>query len=175
MWTLKQANASVVDLLSYKQPYGAKGNLPCRIKGCDRMMETKGLCRAHYSQAHRGDKLQPIQSYGKGHIKDGYRIISVEGNRILEHRHVMQQHLDRELLPHENVHHINGNREDNRLENLELWSTSQPSGQRVEEKLSWARDIIKLYGTSLEKEASCVSEAEEIQETMRKASRECSH
>ena len=66
---------------------------------------------------------------------------------ILEHRLVMEQYIGRPLLEHENVHHRNGNRADNRLSNLELWSTSQPSGQRVDEKVGWAREIIELYET----------------------------
>lgn len=57
----------------------------------------------------------------------------------------MQEHLGRALLPAENVHHINGLRQDNRLENLELWSTSQPCGQRVSDKLAWAREFIATY------------------------------
>lgn len=64
---------------------------------------------------------------------------------ILEHRFVMTQILGRPLLEHEEVHHKNGVRNDNRPVNLELWSTSQPKGQRVEDKVEWAREILALY------------------------------
>lgn len=80
-----------------------------------------------------------------GTIRDGgngYKIIKVPpgtpgakkfGDRsgwMWEHRYVMQQTLGRPLEKHENVHHINGKRDDNRADNLELWKRSQPAGVR---------------------------------------------
>lgn len=58
----------------------------------------------------------------------------------------MAEMIGRPLLSHESPHHKNGRRDDNRPCNLELWSTSQPPGQRVVDKLAWAREMIELYG-----------------------------
>ena len=58
----------------------------------------------------------------------------------------MERHLGRKLLPEETVHHKNGDRAYNEIENLELWSKSQPAGQRVIDKVEWARKILAEYG-----------------------------
>ena len=68
-----------------------------------------------------------------------------ENRGRLEHRIIYEKHYGIKLLPHQNIHHINGVKSDNRIENLELWSTAQPYGQRVADKVEWALELLKLY------------------------------
>jgi hypothetical protein len=93
----------------------------------------------------RGFTTRRVEKGADGYVSIG--IIGEDGkvNRMLEHRWVMEQVVGRKLLPNENVHHLNGDRADNRRDNLELWSQSQPPGQRVEDKVAWAVELLELY------------------------------
>lgn len=77
---------------------------------------------------------------------EGYRRISIFGRSVMEHRHVMEKKLRRKLRKYETVHHKNGKRSDNRLENLELWVSRHGRGQRVRDIRAWLRTIPKSLG-----------------------------
>jgi HNH endonuclease len=125
----------------------------CTFEGCGRPLLSAGLCRGHYVQRRNGRPLAPIpvrRDPGTGSINRlGYKEITVAPKvRRLEHRVVMEQILGRELKSSEHVHHRNGDRLDNRAENLELWTIGQPNGQRVRDLLAWlARDYPALFLT----------------------------
>ena len=64
---------------------------------------------------------------------------------VFEHILVVEELLSRYLWPDERIHHRNGVKDDNRPENLELWTRPQPSGIRVSDALEWARTILSRY------------------------------
>lgn len=122
---------------------------------CSKSCKKLGVFRKYAGLPVEGDR-QHVR--GSGHIQaNGYRVISRNHlnakqrskngkGQILEHVWIMSNHIGRPLTDNETVHHKNGIRHDNRIENLELWSHSHPPGQRVEDKIQWCKEFLTVYG-----------------------------
>jgi hypothetical protein len=120
----------------------ARQVIPCPICGVTTIMPNYTRC---YKCVPRGGENNPSWKNARTRTAKGYVLVSDNGRTVLEHRHVMEQHLGRPLLPEENVHHLNGIREDNRIENLELWRRPQPSGIRASDAVNWALEVLRTY------------------------------
>lgn len=145
----------------------------CSVKGCELPHSGKGYCIQHYRRFVNGSDVTTLikhntREFRTGSINpDGYLVVQRQGHpnaasqgAIFEHRFLVSEYLGRPLLPRENVHHRNGIRTENTVgpcvlqnqcicegqrHNLELWTKSQPSGQRVADKVRWAQEILALY------------------------------
>jgi hypothetical protein len=133
-------------------------NTVCTVDGCGKKATAKHMCNMHYHRwKNHGDALYepstPAETVDQ--IKwlapgeQGYVYGTFKNKRVSQHRVVWEQRHGRALHPFENIHHINGIRHDNRIENLELWTKPQPTGQRPEDLVAW---VVENYPDMIAKQ-----------------------
>jgi hypothetical protein len=132
-------------------------NRKCSVGGCNRKHNRHGLCAMHYARKKNTGDLGPVHALinrgaDSAITRDGYRILyhrdhpnATANGCILEHIFVMSKKLGRPITKGETIHHKNGNRADNRPENLELWASRHPRGQRVTDHIAFAAQTLLQY------------------------------
>lgn len=149
----------------------------CAIEGCVNTQLAKKLCATHYTRLRKyGDvsahvPVRPQRKRGEGNIHNGYKRLynsdACGPTLIFEHVLVMQEVVGRQLRKGETVHHKNGDRLDNRPENLELWvDRGQHQGQRVSDRIE---DALLLLGNYLDDPTQWPTHLQEFREPLRGA------
>ena len=151
----KELNVSTTTVFNYLHKYGIdtrdEHDHPTSQKVRDTWKELGRMGRGRKLSDETKRKIsESHKKHGPGHKKkrqDGYIVVhypdhpnSTKSGYVMEHKLVMEKHIGRYLEKDEVVHHKNGNRADNRIENLALMTFNEHSALHLKER----RDTGKL-------------------------------
>jgi len=128
----------------YKQQYAAGKFGYCEDCKTPLARSPKGRKQPHCQKCRFGENSW---NWRGGHLNaQGYVMARREDRSpTFKHRIVMEGHLGRRLHKDETVHHKNGVRDDNRIENLELWVGAHPRGLKIPDAVKWAEEMLERY------------------------------
>lgn len=114
-------------------PYKTEPNRPCTVAGCTNSRGRRGrFCNRHDHQFRKyGDPtIRLVAPAGSGYVHGGYRRVTINGRRVMEHRLIWES-VHGPIPPDHDIHHKNGNRSDNSIENLECIQSPEHSHQHM--------------------------------------------
>ncbi|WP_420613490.1 HNH endonuclease [Candidatus Spongiisocius sp.] len=121
----------------------------CEVEGCERKGRVgrgaANKCYPHAQGRRDGDGAGLATGMRRRNTEGYVEVRLPSGDWALEHRVVMEYALGRGLRSDEYVHHRNAIRDDNRIENLELWDRVHPPGARVADRIAWAVRYLRRH------------------------------
>jgi hypothetical protein len=136
----------------------------CSVSDCDSFAHGRGFCLMHWKRWRKsGSTDKRPRDWRRPGPVEGTRYVDRQGGYVRvylpshlnadkngvvkEHIAVMADHLGRRIATDrgETIHHKNGVRGDNRIENLELRVGAHPQGLTVDDAVAWAREILERY------------------------------
>lgn len=119
----------------------ARQRLTVQCPYCTQPAVKRGMCNRHYLRDYRhGSPLHlERRAAGEGTVLRGYRLITVNGEQVYEHRHLMAEQSGRPLRADEVVHHIDGNTLNNAIENLEVLTRREHPTRHPDNLQAWQK------------------------------------
>jgi len=140
VWKCKCDCGNTIDVTSSQLVQ--RGTKSC---GCWRREAPKKRSKGKYDSDWRWESPRGyVYLYKPNHPNSGKH-----NGQVAEHVYVMSEYLKRPLKKGESVHHKNGIRNDNRIENLELKKGAHGPGQKSEDMVEFAKEILKTYAPEL--------------------------